>query len=600
MELSEQPDAATPQRYEVEIDGKQLQPPLDCSYKKLNSVGSIGQLLNRFSISQKIGCGYAMALSVAIVGTTTGIIIGESYARDSEFAANHWHEIGAFLGNLQVAILQARSHQQQFPALLRSPKSLQEEYTHFLKHADRVKALIAQVNTSEDATNLPQFQELLRTHNSTVDAYFKQVSALFKQIAPIAESSLRSTQLVPTQQLLLEFSTSDKALKLDELSDQLTHIAQIAFQQEHQAEEALKRAQVLEVQIVGFSFVISVLLATLLAIYTSRAIARPLRSVTHVAQAVAQESNFDLQAPVTTSDEVGVLATSLNHLIQQVKTVLEEQKAEGTRQLIQSEKMSSLGRMLAGVAHEINNPVNFISGNMEHLNGYFDDLLTLIDAYAANLSEREIQAHLEAIDLEFLKQDLPKTLQSMKIGADRVRQIVLSLKNFSRLDESAVHRVNVHDCIDSTLLILNNRIKQGITMIRNYGDIPEIEGFSGSLYQVFMNILSNAIDALGDKRAESESSANTPDVPPQIIITTEKLNQNQVRVRIEDNASGIAPEHLPKIFDSFFTTKPLGVGTGLGLSISYQIVVEKHRGMLTCDSEIGKGTTFAIVLPIQR
>ncbi|WYM02674.1 MAG: sensor histidine kinase [Gloeotrichia echinulata DVL01] len=337
---------------------------------------------------------------------------------------------------------------------------------------------------------------------------------------------------------------------------------------------------------------LSVAIAILLATYTSRIIARPLKAVTNIARKVTQESNFHLQAPVTTRDEVGILAISLNQLIQRVNTLLEEQKAESSQQLIQSEKMSSLGRMLAGVAHEINNPVNFIYGNIQHTTAYFQDLLALLEAYEAKASDDVIQAQSEQIDLEFLRQDLPNLLQSMQVGATRAREIVLSLKNFSRLDETALHPVDIHACIDSSLLILNNRIKQGIKVICNYGILPNIDGYAGSLYQVFMNILCNAMDALDEQTKIHKSK--------EIVITTQRLEETWVLVKITDNGSGISKENLAKIFDSFFTTKPVGIGTGLGLSISYQIVVEKHGGRLTCESEVGQGTTFAIALPIKQ
>jgi signal transduction histidine kinase len=262
-------------------------------------------------------------------------------------------------------------------------------------------------------------------------------------------------------------------------------------------------------------------------------------------------------------------------------------------QLVQSEKMSSLGRMVAGVAHEINNPVNFIYGNLEPAIQHVEDLLELLRIYHQEIPNPplEVEEYATEIDVEFVEEDLPKVLQSMKFGADRVRQIVLSLKNFSRLDEAEAHTVNLHECIDSTLLILNNRIKKGITVECNYGDIPTIEGFAGSLYQVFMNIINNALDALDAKQNPQDS--------PKIAIATERQDNNWVVVRIADNGSGIAPEDQAKIFETFFTTKPRGVGTGMGLSISYQIVVEKHGGQLTCKSEVGSGTEFIISLPIR-
>jgi two-component system, NtrC family, sensor kinase len=182
----------------------------------------------------------------------------------------------------------------------------------------------------------------------------------------------------------------------------------------------------------------------------------------------------------------------------------------------------------------------------------------------------------------------------MKVGAERTREIVRSLKDFSRLDEGEAQLVELHACLDSTLLILNNRFKNGISLVRSYGEIPAIPGYTGLLYQVFMNLLSNAIDAVEEKAAKN------PGFLPEITIITERCQDNWVIVRIADNGSGISPENLDKIFETFFTTKPRGVGTGLGLAIAYQIVVEKHQGKITCESELDRGTEFALTLPISH
>jgi signal transduction histidine kinase len=354
------------------------------------------------------------------------------------------------------------------------------------------------------------------------------------------------------------------------------------------------------IQIVAVSILLSIAIASLLALVTSRTITVPIQALTNMAQRVTQEANFDLQATVTTTDEIGILGNAFNQALQRVKSLLEEQKAAVLQQqklqesqLLQSEKMSSLGRMVAGVAHEINNPVNFIYGNLEPAIQYVDELLELLRIYSQEVANPPlaVEEYATEIDVEFVEEDLPKLLQSMKFGADRVRQIVLSLKNFSRLDEAEAHTVDLHECIDSTLLILNNRIKKGIQIERCYGNIPNIEGFAGSLYQVFMNIINNALDAL-EKQDNTQES-------PQITITTEHQDKNWVIIRIADNGSGIAPEDQAKIFETFFTTKPRGVGTGMGLSISYQIIVEKHGGQLTCKSQLRGGTEFIISLPIR-
>ncbi|MEA5600992.1 sensor histidine kinase [Nostoc sp. UHCC 0252] len=272
-------------------------------------------------------------------------------------------------------------------------------------------------------------------------------------------------------------------------------------------------------------------------------------------------------------------------------------------QLVQAEKMSSLGQLVAGVAHEINNPVNFIYGNLKYAKDYTQCLLNLVYLYQQFYDNpvSDIQKYIKEIELDFLLDDLPKILNSMEVGAERISEIVLSLRNFSRLDEAEKKRVDIHQGLDSTLLILQSRFKDsvdhpGIKVVKNYGDLPLIDCYAGQLNQVFMNIISNAIDALDNydsKRAIAEIHSN----PNKITITTEVIETNCV-IRIADNGSGITQAVKERLFDPFFTTKPVGKGTGLGLSISYQIIVEKHGGTLRCISEPGQGTEFWIEIPL--
>jgi len=283
-------------------------------------------------------------------------------------------------------------------------------------------------------------------------------------------------------------------------------------------------------------------------------------------------------------------------------------------QLIQTEKMSSLGQMVAGVAHEINNPINFIHGNLIYANQYIRDLLNLIHLYQEYYPHpaKEIAEEIDTIELDFVIQDLPKMLASMQLGTDRIREIVLSLRNFSRLDESEMKPVNLHEGIDSTLLILQNRLKGkggciSIEVIKDYADLPLIECYAGQINQVFMNIIANGLDALDEYNSQRGVEAAKQN-PSQIRIRTMLGDsasalaelRDSVRVIIADNGPGMTEEIRKRLFDPFFTTKPVGKGTGLGLSISYQIVVEKHRGTLKCHSVPGKGTEFWIEIPVSQ
>ncbi|MEG4529906.1 PAS domain S-box protein [Microcoleus sp. D2_18a_D3] len=286
----------------------------------------------------------------------------------------------------------------------------------------------------------------------------------------------------------------------------------------------------------------------------------------------------------------------------QLAATLEQLKATNS-QLVQSEKMSSLGLLLAGVAHEINNPVSFIYGNLAHLTNYTQDLFGHLELYQQHYPNpvAEIQQAREKNDLDFLAEDLPKILSSMSVGVERICQIVQSLRNFSRHDDSQMKPINLHEGIDSTLLILNHRLKGNgekppIQIVKQYGELPTVECFAGPINQVFMNILSNAIDALEDANSR-RNCQEMAEKPSQIRIGTEVAG-NFVEIKIADNGPGIPEQVKQQIFDTFFTTKPIGKGTGMGLSISYQIIVERHKGELYCTSELGKGTEFTIKIPI--
>ncbi len=310
-------------------------------------------------------------------------------------------------------------------------------------------------------------------------------------------------------------------------------------------------------------------------------------------------------------ERVVVRTAELNEKNQHLQEALKELQSTQS-QLIQSEKMSSLGQMVAGIAHEINNPINFIHGNITHASDYVQQLLDLINIYQQQYPYPSaiVEQKIEEMDVEFLTEDLPRVLDSMKVGSSRIRNIILSLRNFSRLDESEMKPVNIHEGMDSTLMILQHRLKEKsvdakrlvdrhrpeIEVLKEYAQLPDILCYAGQLNQVFMNILSNAIDALEDYKYGEDS----PSKNPQIRICTELGEVNTLKIRVADNGYGMTAQVQQKVFDPFFTTKAVGSGTGLGLSISYQVVVDKHKGQLSCKSTPGEGTEFVIEIPMQQ
>lgn len=599
--------------------------------------------VRHWRIDQKIGFGYCWAIGIGLAGSLFGLIVADYYQGQGVERLLAAQEQSRLLSQLTTAGKQAQFHSLTVELAAEDNAPYQTQWTQFQAAVDQVEA--TQLALDNFLAKHPTWvaappetmADLLKNYTQLILTYRAELNSAMQAMA----EARSQTEQVAAKAKLTEFISGTTATQLEVTHNQLLPLLKTAQQQELKGSVDMENAQGLEKLIIVLSMLAAAVAAGFLALRTTRAIAHPLERVTRIAQRVATESDFTLRAPVTSRDEIGWLAQALNNLIQRIQEhthTLEQSARESAAQaqelqqalgnlrqaqtqLIQTEKMSSLGQLVAGVAHEINNPVSFIHGNIGHITQYTQDLLTLLQAYEAELPQPspDLQELIDEIDLAFLQEDLPKVLTSLQVGTERIHSIVLSLRIFSRLNEADKRPFDLHQGLDSTLLILNSRLKAqadrgAIGVIKDYGDLPPVECYGGQLNQVFMNILSNAIDALEEHWANSilapsSTTAPTPDADdeavsspswqPTIHIRTHLLPDNQVLIAIADNGPGIPDQIQSKLFDPFFTTKPIGKGTGMGLAISYQIVTEKHHGTLTCDSSPENGTVFKMVIPVK-
>jgi two-component system, NtrC family, sensor kinase len=558
---------------------------------------SLHNWFSRLKVGHKITLGYAAALGLAVGGTLLGVILGELYHEPAVQQEEQSQEENLLIHQLHKSFLESQVAQGSLTELaLRSPSELKAASARLLKSSTSLKKQWSELEefSEEDETqrldvDAEKLTEFIQDYESLIEDYLSQVETLTKKLDNLALQS--SSGIEAAQKIIADFRSQNSVQSFAKISANMDELEEDSLEEIESSEEFQEEVAEIRLVIILVSMAISVVIAALLAYFTTRAIARPLQSVTRIADETIHTANFDLQAPVTTQDEVGTLTTAVNHLIRGVKQLLQERK-ESEARLVQTEKMSSLGQMVAGVAHEINNPVNFIHGNLTHVQHHIEDMTELVQHFQQQYPNppAELQRVIKRIDPNYITQDLTKIVNSMTTGTERIREIVTALRNFSRLDESDFKSVDIHEGIESTLMILQSRLTSNpaIEVAKDYAQLPSVECYPGQLNQVFMNILSNAIDAV-----------NPQSEPRQIKIRT-ALEDDWISIHIIDNGVGINEEVRSKIFDPFFTTKDVGKGTGLGLSISYQIITQTHGGKLSCISTPGQGSEFIIQIPIAQ
>ncbi|MEL6938610.1 MAG: ATP-binding protein [Cyanobacteria bacterium J06598_1] len=587
------------------------------------------------TIRRQIAQGYAFVLGMALAGTTAGILVGSHFQKQALAAQEVVIAERKLLSDLQVKILYNRPTKQLSP-YLNNHLSLRSAGNLMLGRIVDIQALLAsrtdiyeaksQLSTAYDTETDRGLKQLLDSYETDLIQFHNRVQGFTQPVQPTEYSAANVTV---AQKRLISLVQGPEFANFVQLPKDLVPFVTHVERQERDASAALAQAIALQTHIIFGSLALSLAIAALIAHRTSREIAQPIQSITQLAHRINHENNFSLRVPVLGKGEVVSLANSFNQLIAQVKQLLGEVSQKNTdletalkqlqqkqMQLMQAEKMSSLGQLVAGVAHEINNPVSFIHGNLVHVQRYCQSLIGLIGLYEEHYPTPApaIQAEIENVDLPFVQDDLPSLISSMRVGTQRIRTIVLSLRNFSRMDESTFKAVNIHEGLDSTLLILQHRLSDGnglpkIDIKKDYDELPSITCAAGTLNQVFMNVLINAIDALrgsSSKHAHAEPTHAKPTRSPQITLRTSKLlpdhhattqTTDWVQIEIADNGPGMSADIQARIFEPFFTTKPVGTGTGMGLPLCYQMITDTHKGKLEVFSKPAGGTAVIIQIP---
>lgn len=588
-------------------------------------------------LGRKMVAVYGLAFAVTLTGIVTGFGISlqikrEAFAiqaeaiEDVEFVSFLKESLFKLLLYKQITINIPEAHtkimveksQGKIASLLEAHENFKRDWENF-RASDELNELEETDGVTETEAKLAVI--ILKDHEAAINEYIEEMDELFLQVSP---SAIKAEQIPFIQENLRQLDQSTFITDLESFIEKITALADATEEEKQAATELLQQASVNQVSIMLVSTLLSGLSGLGLVVALSHQVLLPLRTITKTTQQSVKNACYNLQIPVTSQDEVGTLAETFNDYAQFVRRILTQQKDTNQQlqkmlkdlccaqaQMIQTEKMSSLGQLIAGIAHEINNPVTFIYSNLTYVRKYTQNLLGLIHLYQRHYPHPvpEIQNRVEDIDLEFIQEDLPKTLTSMKVGSDRIGGIVRSLRNFSHKNDAELKPTDIHQGLDDTLVILQHRLKAlsnhpKIHVIRDYAMLPMVECYGGLLNQVFMNVISNAIDALEEDMAKHPYEENLEN-PSTItlrtsLVDTPSIEKEWVQIEISDNGPGVPKDIQKSIFDPFFTTKPIGKGSGIGLSISYQIITERHGGKLECLSMPGRGTRFAIQIPLKQ
>lgn len=552
--------------------------------------------LERFQVGSKITIGYLIALGIATLGTASGLIIGEYYQNKAfKLAETTQYEL-ELLHQLQTAVLQSRTHQQQLIPLAENPSDFQEEYAHILEHAQGINEIWSKLTSlsqefvdQQDLINGRELSNFLANYRHIPDQYLQQLETLVNQIE--SKTLTNDIEIAEAQRQLIKFTNSDLALSFDGISDDLVGLVEKNYRLNESAESNAEKANTLRIWLILISLGMSISLAALMAVLVSRSIIQPLQDLTTVAKQVSEDSNFDLQAQVKTEDEIGILANAFNQMIERVRELLldKEKRAQELlaanqqlqatqQQLIAQERLAALGSLTAGIAHEINTPLGI---SISAASAVEEDAKAMRQNFSNGTMKRsEFDSFLETMEES----------SAMLLGnLRRAAELVQSFKQVAVDQSSEKQRsFEVREYLQEILLQLKPKLKNTRHTIKLQGsEHVSINSYPGAFSQIITNLVINSL-----------IHAYEPQDSGVMVINFEQQGEELILIYADDG-KGIKPEDVKQIFDPFFTTKRNQGGNGLGLHIVYNLVTQKLLGTIECDSQIGVGTKFTIKIPMQ-